>query len=413
MDLVVIMDGTISLGYEHFNIQRDFVLSVLSKMKFGPQATQLGIIQFSDDRRTSVEMEIGRHGRQEDVLKNVSNIVYQQGLQTKTGLAMHLGYEQFFGGNSQSRRGVDKVILLITDGKPVDNNLLQNVVKDLNDKDVRIVSVAIGTSNHRIQRFRYIVRTIASGFNQGFKAEHRKLKSLVDDVAREVCTLKKIPAPPEKKDILFALDGSTQVDTYIFNKAKSLVAQICAQLDITPNLIHVAMLQYSDELNTRIEFDLDQYTKYYQINESLQNVFHSKGRRSDLEKALSIVDEKIFNGKNGDRISAEDYLLLFLNDAVRQSENIINKVKSLKEKGVHVIIVGLGRLQLDFYETLASHPSDVNYIDSVKLKHIVGDLTAITCRKVNCEEEKDETQKGKTTKSQQKIKNLNVYKKDG
>lgn len=97
----------------------------------------------------------------------------------------------------------------------------------------------------------------------------------------------------EKKDILFALDGSTEVNTNIFNKAKSLVAKICAQLDITPNLIHVAMLQYSDQLNTRIEFDLDQYTKYHQINESLQNVFHSRGRRSDLERALSIVHEKV------------------------------------------------------------------------------------------------------------------------
>lgn len=90
------MDGTISLGYEPFNIQRDFVLAVLSKMRFGPQATQLGIIQFSDRWSTSVEMEIGRHGRQTEVLKNVSNIVYQRGMQTMTGLAMHLGYEQVF-----------------------------------------------------------------------------------------------------------------------------------------------------------------------------------------------------------------------------------------------------------------------------------------------------------------------------
>jgi hypothetical protein len=97
----------------------------------------------------------------------------------------------------------------------------------------------------------------------------------------------------EKKDILFVLDGSRTVNTYTFNKAKSFVAQICAELDITPTLIHVGMLQYSDALNTRIEFGLDQYTKYHQINESLQNVFHSKGSRADLETALSIIDKQV------------------------------------------------------------------------------------------------------------------------
>ena len=97
----------------------------------------------------------------------------------------------------------------------------------------------------------------------------------------------------EKKDILFALDGSMNLNTDTFNQAKSLVAEICAELDIAPSLIHVGMLQYSDLLNTRIEFGLNQYTKYYQVNQSLENVFHSKGRRSDLDSALTIIDEQV------------------------------------------------------------------------------------------------------------------------
>ena len=97
----------------------------------------------------------------------------------------------------------------------------------------------------------------------------------------------------EKKDVLFALDGSRQVDTDTFNTAKLLIGRICGQLDIAPSLIHVGMLQYSDALNTRIEFGLDQYTKYHQINQSLQNVFHSKGSASDLQSALSIIDKQV------------------------------------------------------------------------------------------------------------------------
>ena len=107
---------------------------------------------------------------------------------------------------------------------------------------------------------------------------------------------------------------------------------------------------------------------------------------------------QIFNGQNGDRISAEDYLLLFVDDIIPQSDGILPKIQRLKDKGVHVVIIGLGKSDSgigDFYEKMASHPSDVNYLDSVILKHIVGDLTAINCRKVNCEIREKEEKKSK------------------
>ena len=109
---------------------------------------------------------------------------------------------------------------------------------------------------------------------------------------------------------------------------------------------------------------------------------------------------QVFSGENGDRISADDYLLLFVDDIISQSDEVLAKLQRLKDKGVHVIIIGFGKSDEvigELYEKMASHPSDVNYMSSVLLKHIVGDLTAITCRKVDCEhlEKKEKNTKGK------------------
>jgi hypothetical protein len=64
-----------------------------------------------------------------------------------------------------------------------------------------------------------------------------------------------------------------------------------------------------------------------------------------------------------------------------------------------VLIVGLSKSDIevtDFYEKLASHPNDVNFLDGVITEHIVKDLTAITCRRVNCENnEVEKNPKGK------------------
>jgi uncharacterized protein YegL len=107
-------------------------------------------------------------------------------------------YFQFFG-KINARPGIHKVILLITDGKPADMILLQNVVKELKEKKVKIITVAIGTSNNYIQRFRYIVRSIASGFKQAFKVVKDNMKSIADDVAKEICKTVRPPRPTKGK----------------------------------------------------------------------------------------------------------------------------------------------------------------------------------------------------------------------
>ena len=76
-----------------------------------------------------------------------------------------------------------------------------------------------------------------------------------------------------------------------------------------------------------------------------------------------------------------------MNGATNPNDQVLKQIQKLKDKGVHVIIVGMGKPRQsveEYFEKLASHPNDVNYLDTVKLKNIVGDLTAITCRKVNC-----------------------------
>lgn len=105
---------------------------------------------------------------------------------------------QFFGGNRKSRPGINKAILLITDGSPADADLLQEVVRTLKEQKVKIVSVAIGSTYDYIQRFRYIVRSISSGFKQAFRAQKDHMQVVLKDVVTETCT-RKTPSPPKGK----------------------------------------------------------------------------------------------------------------------------------------------------------------------------------------------------------------------
>lgn len=136
------------------------------------------------------------------------------------------------------------------------------------------------------------------------------------------------------------------LNTETFNRAKSIVAEICSELDITPSLIHVGMLQYSDAIDTRIEFGLNQYTKYYQVNQSLENVFHSKGRRSDLSSALTVIDEQVRNALSPQTIHAD--------------ENISQLASSIGiPDAIDIFIYGLG---YNFYSARHNKPKPLTKI---------------------------------------------------
>ena len=75
---------------------------------------------------------------------------------------------------------------------------------------------------------------------------------------------------------------------------------------------------------------------------------------------------------------------------------MIEQIQQLKDKGVHVIIIGLGKPQFEvanIYEKMASHPNDVNFLSDVNMNHIAKDLTAINCRRVICENDASEKNK--------------------
>ena len=89
------------------------------------------------------------------------------------------------------------------------------------------------------------------------------------------------------------MDGSSQISQEMFQDVISFIIKVTGNLDITPSLIHVGLVQYSDAMNTRIEFSLNQYTNALHVNESLKNIVYSKGKKADLINALNVIETEV------------------------------------------------------------------------------------------------------------------------
>ncbi|XP_073446369.1 collagen alpha-1(XIV) chain isoform X2 [Dendrobates tinctorius] len=117
-DLVFLVDGSWSIGDDNFHKVIRFLYSTAGAMdEIGPDGTQVGIAQYSDDART--EFRLNSYKSKESLLAAINRISYKGG-NTKTGRAIKHVREDIFTVESGMRKGVPRVLVVITDGRSQD-----------------------------------------------------------------------------------------------------------------------------------------------------------------------------------------------------------------------------------------------------------------------------------------------------
>uniref|UniRef100_A0A1A7ZHC7 Collagen, type XIV, alpha 1 n=1 Tax=Nothobranchius furzeri TaxID=105023 RepID=A0A1A7ZHC7_NOTFU len=118
-DLVFLVDGSWSIGDDNFMKITHFLYSTMGSLdQIGPDGTQVAVAQFSDDART--EFQLSSHGNKEALLEAIQKIQYKGG-NTKTGRAIKHVKESIYTPAAGARRGVPKVLVVLTDGRSQDD----------------------------------------------------------------------------------------------------------------------------------------------------------------------------------------------------------------------------------------------------------------------------------------------------
>lgn len=118
-DLVFLVDGSWSIGDDNFLKIIRFLYSTSGALdQIGPDGTQVAIVQFSDDART--EFKLNSYSDKERLLDAINKITYKGG-NTKTGRAIQHVKENIFTAEGGVRRGIPKVLVVLTDGRSQDD----------------------------------------------------------------------------------------------------------------------------------------------------------------------------------------------------------------------------------------------------------------------------------------------------
>uniref|UniRef100_A0AAQ5ZRS4 Collagen alpha-1(XII) chain n=1 Tax=Amphiprion ocellaris TaxID=80972 RepID=A0AAQ5ZRS4_AMPOC len=137
-DVVLLVDGSYSIGLQNFAKVRAFLEVLVNSFDIGPGKVQISLVQYSRDPHT--EFALNTHHDISAVVKAVRTFPYRGG-STNTGKAMTYVREKIFIQARGARQNVPRVMVLITDGKSSDS--FKDAATNLRNIDVEIFAVGV------------------------------------------------------------------------------------------------------------------------------------------------------------------------------------------------------------------------------------------------------------------------------
>ncbi|KAL0985217.1 hypothetical protein UPYG_G00154200 [Umbra pygmaea] len=146
MDIVIVLDGSNSI-YPWYQVQ-NFLSNILSKFHISPEQMQVGVLQYGE---VAVhEWSLRDYQTTEDVVEAAKNISRQEGRETRTAYAIHMGCTEAFSPERGAREGATKVMIVVTDGESHDGEELPDALKECETRN--ITRYAIAVLGHYIRR---------------------------------------------------------------------------------------------------------------------------------------------------------------------------------------------------------------------------------------------------------------------
>lgn len=184
-DIVLLVDGSWSIGRLNFKTIRAFIARMVGVFDISPERVQIGLAQYSGDPKT--EWHLDAHSTRESLLEAVANLPYKGG-NTLTGLALNYILQNNFKENVGMRPNARKIGVLVTDGKSQDDVNVNS--QSLRDEGIELY--AIGVKNADENELRSIA-TDPDNIHMYNVADFSFLLDIVDNLTDNLCNSVKGP----------------------------------------------------------------------------------------------------------------------------------------------------------------------------------------------------------------------------
>ncbi|KAM8953803.1 collagen alpha-1(XII) chain [Pelodytes ibericus] len=188
-DIVLLVDGSWSIGRPNFRTVRSFISRLVEVFDISPERVQIALAQYSGDPRT--EWQLNTHSTKRSLMDAVANLPYKGG-NTLTGLALNFISNNNFKPEAGMRSKARKIGVLITDGKSQDDIVAPS--KRLRDQGIELYAVGIKNADENELKE---IATDPDAIYVYNVADFSLLANIVDDLTTNLCNSVKGPGDLE------------------------------------------------------------------------------------------------------------------------------------------------------------------------------------------------------------------------
>lgn len=362
-DVVFLIDGTTAVRSE-FPAIREMIKRVVDKLDVGLDAVRISVVQYSEDPK--IEFLLNEYSTPEEVHRALAKLRSQGGTTLNTGRALEYVSRNIYQRSAGSRieEGVPQFLILVTGGKSTDD--VSAPADQL--KRNQIAPLAIGSRNADPEELRQIslkpeFAHKVDSFNQLPRVEDKLLDSVRTTSTADIIS-SYVPRPPVfgetlslgRKDIIFLIDGSDNTGDTGVAHIRDFIANIVQQLDVQPDQVRVAVVQYANKVKT--EFSLNSHNNKAAVLSAIKRLRQMGGRSSDLADAINYVIQNELKPSAGVRTAEASQHLVVLTGG-RSPQDVSLYGPLLKSSRVNCIGIGASGADTRQLAQIATSTDDV------------------------------------------------------
>ncbi|XP_050821053.1 von Willebrand factor isoform X3 [Gopherus flavomarginatus] len=362
MDLAFLMDGSNKLSEKDFELLKAFIISMMEKLHISQKKIRVSVLEYHTG--SNIYLGLKDIKTQSQMRKIVQNIKYTGGeVASATEVLKYIVFHVF---GKAPRTNAARIALLLTASKSPGN--IQRILTLLQKKKVTVIPVGIGPSIS-MEQIKLIERQWPE--NKAFIMNNvQELMENKDEIINYLCDLvpdvlttttqKPITIPPRATtvtvpnhslattsfpefcnrpmDVMFLLDGNSNVGASEFQEMKSFVKAFIENYGISRNSTQVSVLQYARANTLEISWNMPQES------ENLLNRVSSIQQRDQgpnkLGEAVNFAIQHAMSEAHGGRPNASKIAVIIVSE---KSEDPVNSAAySASINRVTLFPIGVG-----------------------------------------------------------------------
>ncbi|XP_060684128.1 collagen alpha-3(VI) chain-like [Hemiscyllium ocellatum] len=397
-DIVFLIDGSTAVGQQNFLRIREFIMKIANKFQIGPNNVRIAVVQYSDDPTT--EFYLNSYSSKADLQAKLKALRPRGGSNLNIGAALNFVHRNHFIESAGSRKeeGVPQFLVLVASRPSTDSIRLPAL--DL--KQAAIMTFAAGVQNANQAEMQEIAFHPTLVFELANAIElvkkHKEIQSKLASlgpptvITEPPTVIEVVTEVVNKRDIVFLIDGSDNVGSTYFPVLRDFIGNIIEALNIGPDKVQVAVVQYSD--NAQAAFYLNSYSRKDELLSHVNGLRLKGGRTLNTGAALDYVYRNMFSKSTGSRKEDGVPQILVIATAGKSQDDVRTPAEALARGGILTLAVGINRAEaaelqrITFSENLAYRVNDFNALDTIRqavtssAKHLIfGGISETTAMK--------------------------------